>query len=139
MANQVFATGSCLCGNVKCSITEKPVRMAQCHCQDCRKSTGTGHCSNAFFPTESVEIVGETFSYDSITDTGNVNSRHFCPNCGSRLFSIKNISPEITGIAMGFLDNNDWFKADFIVYSSQQSDWDIMDETIQSFEKMPPD
>ena len=62
MIEKNFATGQCLCGNVKLTIASAPLRMAQCHCDDCRKSTGTGHVSNAFFMEDEVDIEGETSS-----------------------------------------------------------------------------
>ena len=50
MSEQYFATGQCLCGNVKYTISSAPIRMGQCHCDHCRRLSGTGHSSNAFFP-----------------------------------------------------------------------------------------
>lgn len=38
--------GSCLCGAVSYEITGEPVRFSHCHCERCRKATGTGHASN---------------------------------------------------------------------------------------------
>ena len=138
MSEKNFATGKCLCGNVNYSISAKPVRMGQCHCKDCQKSSGTGHMSLAFFPKDSVTITGETSSYTSVADNGAEVTRHFCPECGSRIFGTNNVLTTIMSITAGSLDDNSWFKAGAIVYNKRKPEWDFMDESILTFEEMPP-
>jgi len=43
MPNEPFAKGHCLCGAVSYTINANPLRMAQCHCKDCQRASGTGH------------------------------------------------------------------------------------------------
>ena len=138
MSEKYFATGQCLCGDVKFTIASAPLRMGQCHCDDCRKSTGTGHASNAFFNRKNVNIEGELSSYASTTDTGSVVTRFFCPNCGSRLFAENNAAANIIGVSAGVLDDSSWFKANAIVYNKRKPQWDFMDTSIATFEEMPP-
>ena len=136
--NKPFASGACLCGAVKYSITSQPLRMGQCHCDDCRKSTGTGHSSNAFFNRDDIKIEGETCSFDSTTDTGSKITRYFCPKCGSRLFGTSNIVVDIISVSAGTLDDSSWFKPNAIVYNKRKPKWDFMDKSIPTFEEMPP-
>lgn len=138
MSEKYFATGQCLCGDVKYTIASAPIRMGQCHCDDCRRSSGTGHASNAFFKKEDVNIEGETSSYDSTTDTGSTITRHFCPKCGSRLYGFNSVAKNMIGIAVGTINESQWFKADFIVYNKSKPKWDCMDANIPVFEEMPP-
>ena len=138
MSEKNFAAGQCLCGDVKFTISSEPLRMAQCHCDDCRKSTGTGHVSNAFFMEDEVDIEGETSSYDSVTDSGSTITRFFCPTCGSRLFGINSTSQNIIGVSVGALDDSSWFKPEVIVYNKRKPDWDFMDESVPVVDGMPP-
>ncbi len=138
MTDNTFASGSCLCGNVKYSTTVEPSFMGQCHCDDCRKSTGTGHISNAFFVKDSVTITGELSEYKKETDSGTMLTRSFCTNCGSSLFSENSNNNGFIGITVGTFDNNDWFKPQFIVYNKSKPKWDCMDENIPTFDAMPP-
>jgi hypothetical protein len=78
MPNEPFAKGRCLCGAVSYTINDKPIRMAQCHCKDCQRASGTGHMSLAFFKKDDVAILGKTASYPSTAESGNINTRHFC-------------------------------------------------------------
>lgn len=138
MSEQYFATGQCLCGNVKYTISSAPVRMGQCHCDHCRRLTGTGHSSNAFFVKDTVYIEGETSRYDSTADTGTIITRYFCPNCGSRLFGTSSANTSIISVTAGTLDDSSWFKPNAIVYNKRKPAWDFMDESVPVFEDMLP-
>jgi len=138
MSEKPFATGGCLCGNVTYSLLNEPARMAQCHCDHCRRSTGTGHMSLAFFNKDDVSIEGPTNSYTTTADNGAKLTRHFCPECGSRLFGTNTSAPAIISIAVGCVDDSSWFKPQAIVYNKKRPDWDYMDQSINTFEEMPP-
>lgn len=138
MSNEPFATGHCLCGAVTYTINGAPMRMAQCHCKDCQRASGTGHMSLAFFKANDVEIAGETASYAATADSGNVNTRHFCPKCGSRVFGENTGRPGVVGIAVGCVDENDWFTPEAVVYAASRPGWDVTSEEIPNFETMPP-
>lgn len=124
--------GSCQCGAVTFDIEGEPLRMAQCHCADCRKASGTGHMSQAFFNKSQVTIHGKTQTFENKADSGNDRIRHFCPVCGGRLFSENNRAPDTIGIAVGVLDDSSWFKPGSIVFSSQKPAWDFMDPDVPS-------
>ena len=138
MSEQYFATGQCLCGNVKYTISSAPIRMGQCHCDHCRRLSGTGHSSNAFFSKDTVHIEGQTSRYDSTADTGTIITRYFCPNCGSRLFGTSSANTSIISVTAGTLDDSSWFKPNAIVYNKRKPAWDFMDESVPVFEDMLP-
>ena len=138
MSEQHFATGQCLCGSVKYTISSAPVRMGQCHCDHCRRLTGTGHSSNAFFVKDAVHIEGDTSHYAVTADTGAIITRYFCPKCGSRLFGTSNVVTNIISVSAGTLDDSSWFKANAIVYNKRRPVWDCMDKDIPTFEEMFP-
>jgi len=138
MTEKLFAKGQCLCGSVQYTVANAPVKMAQCHCSDCQKSTGTGHASNSFFKKTDITIKGELSSYVSDTDSGDKLTRYFCPNCGSRLCGESSAVEGIMSIAAGSFDDNSWYKPMAIVYSKRKPAWDFMDESLPTFEEMPP-
>ncbi|MCB1754487.1 MAG: GFA family protein [Gammaproteobacteria bacterium] len=138
MSDQPFATGHCLCGTVHYTINTPPVRMAQCHCEHCRRASGTGHMSLAFFSSDDMTINGETTHFTTTADSGNVKTFAFCPTCGSRLFGTNSGRPGLTSVAVGTIDDSSWFKPEAIVYANSRPVWDQMDDSIPAFDTMPP-
>lgn len=129
-------TGHCHCGEVKFTVIGEPVRMSHCHCNACRRTTGTGHNLQAFFKKDEISITGQTNSHDMAADSGNTRTRHFCPTCGSRLFSENSKTPDLMGISIGAFDNSDWFKPVIAVYSSERPVWDYVDPSLEQRELM---
>lgn len=86
MSTKVMGEGRCLSGAVTVAVEGVPVRMAQCHCIDCRRASGTGHASNAIFDNKDVRIEGTTQSFTVKADSGTDYTRHFCPTCGARIY-----------------------------------------------------
>ncbi len=138
MAQDVNATGQCLCGAVHFKVAGPPIWMAQCHCRDCQRASGTGHMSNAIFKLADVEIVGETASYASEADSGATLMRHFCLTCGSRLFSVNSARPWLIIMAVGAFDDTRWFKPQIVLYTKSREAWDHTTDQVPNFEGMPP-
>jgi hypothetical protein len=138
MSREPFVTGRCLCGAVSYQIASAPVRMAQCHCRDCQRASGTGHMSQASFKAADVDVQGKTTSFTVIAESGNTVTRHFCPTCGSRLWSENTGRPGVLGIAVGCAENSDWFAPQAVVYTKSRAGWDVTSMEIPNFEAMPP-
>jgi hypothetical protein len=138
MAREVNATGGCLCGAVRFTVKGTPIRMAQCHCTDCQRASGTGHMSNAIFRGEDVTVTGATASYASRSDSGNVLTRHFCPTCGSRLFLTSAARPGMLVMAAGAFDDTSWFEPEVVLFTRSRPHWDITTDAVPNFEAMPP-
>jgi hypothetical protein len=138
MSGTPFANGQCVCGAVRVTISAQPVGMGQCHCKDCQRASGTGHMSLARFKREDVLITGQTNSYPSVADSGNINTRHFCPRCGGRVFGENSSYPGMINIAVGCLDDNTWFSPGRIVYAKDRPSWDVTSKDIPNYDRMPP-
>ncbi len=137
MSSEVHAAGQCLCGAVRIVVDGAPVRMAQCHCKDCQRSSGTGHASNAVFNAADVKITGETKSYTVRADSGNAYTRHFCPVCGGRMFATHTGRPGMIIVPVGTLDDTSWFTPQAVLYTRSRPVWDITTDSVPNFEAMP--
>jgi len=129
--------GGCLCGAVFYETKADPVITAHCHCTDCQKSSGTGHCTHVGLPEEAVNFSGEIKSYDSPADSGNTVSRGFCPTCGSAVFSRNSSMPGMAFIRASSLDDPNTVTPQMIVYASRAPKWDVMDPSLLSFAELP--
>lgn len=100
----IMTTGSCLCGQVKFSLSGSPKVKALCHCTDCQKWCGAVASSNMIFGKDQLNITqGEDTlkSFGLTADSGKTNSREFCGNCGTSLFSRLDSSPDVVVVKTG--------------------------------------
>ena len=99
-------TVGCLCGAVRYKVIGEPVRVANCHCNNCRKVTGASFATNALVKEEDlVTESGVTNSYQHKLDSGNMITKKFCPECGSQIFSNGTGSPGVVGIKFESIDD----------------------------------
>ncbi|KAF5327485.1 hypothetical protein D9619_005132 [Psilocybe cf. subviscida] len=112
-------TGSCLCGSVRYEITGDPFSFRVCHCQNCRKATGSAFMTNGFFQGKQVHITQGKDTLRSYADpetaTGVPLHRYFCSKCGSNVLlrSEASLPENITGprsdvaiVALGTVDKD---------------------------------
>ena len=131
-------SGGCLCGAVRYQCAVAPVGAGHCHCNDCRKSSGTGHCSHLVVPAAALEVTGKVTFFESPTDAGNTVGRAFCPTCGSPVYSKNSSLPDLLFPRASSLDNLEVFQPQMVVYAKRAASWDRLDQTLPHFEEMPP-
>jgi hypothetical protein len=129
--------GGCSCGAVRYECTAEPVFTGNCHCRDCQRASGGGFMSVLGVPRDALKVAGEAKYFEVKDDSGNLISRGFCPNCGSRLFSKLEAAPTMIGIAAGSLDDPGWYGPAIDIYTSRAQPWSRMDPALPKFPKMP--
>ena len=130
-----FSCG-CLCGAVRYESQAEPMVVGHCHCVDCRKSSGTGHCTHMVIPKGAFTVTGEIRFYDHPADSGNIVSRGFCPTCGCAIYSKNSGMPEIVFPRAPSLDDPEIAKPQMVVYASRAPSWDAVDSSLPSFPEM---
>ncbi len=132
-------TGGCVCGAVRYECAAAPLAVAHCFCTDCQKTSGAQASTNALVPKPAFRVVqGQTTTYDTTGDSGNTVTRHFCPTCGSNLWSIPNGVPDLLVIKVGTMDAAAEMKPGMSIYTSSAQPWAVIPADIPRFEKMPP-
>ena len=132
--------GSCLCQSVSYVIeAAEPMIAGECFCVDCRKASGTSHCTHAAFPEEALRLSGELKFFDKPADSGNVVSRGFCPACGSAILSRNSSLPGMVFIRASSMEDPDQITPQMTVYASRAPKWARLNETAPVFAEMPPD
>lgn len=116
-------SGGCLCGAVRYTAAAEPQMVGDCYCVDCRRSSGTSHCTHTVFAADAVEISGEVSLYDRPADSGNMVSRAFCPRCGSALYSTNAAMPGMIFIRASSLDDPGAITPQMTVYASRAPAW----------------
>ena len=82
-------TGGCLCGEIRFEASAEPALQLLCHCTDCQTISGAAAYAAYVVPLDSLKVLqGEPAHYEVSADSGRSNSRHFCPNCGARVWAV---------------------------------------------------
>jgi len=115
--------GGCLCGEIKYEIDAQLNRFYFCHCEQCRKLTGSAFASNIQAqPTEITWIRG----MDNVTrfDYPGKGSytRVFCTKCGSSLPFI-NERGNTLYIPAGSLDSDPGILPDTNIFWDDRASW----------------
>jgi len=131
-------SGGCLCGAVRYESTAAPVVCGHCQCDDCRRSSGSGHCSHAGVPKAAVRITGNVSTYDKAADSGNMVTRAFCGTCGAATHSLNSAMPDLIFLRASSLDDLEVFQPQLIVYAARAASWDHMDPALPAFAEVPP-
>lgn len=129
--------GGCLCGAVTYEAKGEPAITGHCHCVDCRKTSGTGHCTHIAMRTDGVRLSGAMSSYRRPADSGNIVERFFCPICGSPIYSTNVAMPGLVFLRASSLDDPDQITPQMVVYASRAPKWDVMDAGLPSFAGVP--
>ena len=94
-------TAQCCCGSTTIELEDKIKLNALCHCDNCRKRTGSAFGHSLYFPRNAVRrIKGETRTYNLSGDSGS-QERYFCPACGTTLDWHWARFPDWVGVAGG--------------------------------------
>ncbi len=129
-------SGGCLCGAVTYECAEEH-GGGHCHCIDCRKSSGTGHCSHMIVGEQAFTLKGQVKFFDKPADSGNMVNRGFCPDCGSPIYSTNSSMPGMVFVRASSLDDPEHFKPQMVVYTDRAASWDVMDAELPGFATMP--
>jgi hypothetical protein len=131
-------TGSCLCRAIRYEVSVPIAELRACHCKDCQKSSGTGGSVNAMIPTSGFRIThGAPRRYSVTADSGRTLHRFFCGECGSPLFSRREIVPETTSLRIGTLDNPPPMKITANIWINSARPWAHIDAATQQFPGQP--
>jgi len=119
------ATGGCLCGAIRYTVTAPLANIAACHCSNCRRISGAGSSHNAIVPSTGFAITqGTPKRYqDTAAASGNVLYRHFCDNCGSSLYSQRAKNPEFVVLKVGTLDDASGMRIAMNIWTESAYPW----------------
>ncbi|WP_159277924.1 GFA family protein [Variovorax boronicumulans] len=99
--------GGCLCGKVRFSTTQPPLRTFACHCTFCQRMTGTSFYAESLFPMDAVQFNdGELRQYAHRSDGSHKQVFvHFCPSCGTTMGLTFERWPDVRAISRGCYDD----------------------------------
>lgn len=128
--------GSCLCGEVTFEIEGDFEKFYLCHCERCRKDTGSAHAANLFTSAAKLRWLSgqekaKTFNFRS---EGHIKC--FCSNCGSALPNIQT-DGKLLVVPAGSIDSDIDMKPQGHIYYANKASWDTELEKVPKFEELP--
>ncbi|RDH81402.1 MAG: aldehyde-activating protein [endosymbiont of Galathealinum brachiosum] len=136
--SDITVSGSCLCGLVKYTVTGETKRFYHCHCQRCRKATGTGHASNLLItPHTSISwLQGEDKLSRYKVPEAERFYNCFCQNCGSPM---PRVVPELDAVLIpaGSLNTKPPVNPQGHIFWDSRADWSCKDQ-LPVYAEYPP-
>ncbi|PCJ93145.1 MAG: aldehyde-activating protein [Hyphomicrobiales bacterium] len=129
--------GKCLCGAVTYEAVGQPVIVAQCHCEECRKLSGTGHTIGAMFPSSAVSLSGALSTYKYVSGKGSEVSKAFCAQCGSPIYGKNSGMPDHLTLTLGSMDDAAGLNVEVVIFERDKQHWDQLGADVMSFVTQP--
>lgn len=101
--------GGCHCGAVRYAITARPLAVNACHCSDCKRLAGGPFGLYLHVAKDGLEIRSGQFDLFRRTGgSGNQISILRCRACGSRMWHLPDVAPDLVILCVGTLDDASW-------------------------------
>jgi len=101
-----IVTGRCLCGGIVFEYSGVVGPANYCHCEDCRRCTGSAfNIGVRLLRSEFRLTSGTPRKFTKHGESGRELTRHFCPDCGSPLFTSAPKHADFLYVKAGVLDD----------------------------------
>jgi hypothetical protein len=128
--------GSCLCSAVAFEIEGDFEHFYLCHCQYCRKDTGSAHAANLFSGTAVLRWIAGQDKVSQFDLPSTRHSRSFCSVCGSALPTLQMDGALLVAPA-GSLNSNLAIRPEAHIFTSSRATWDQALESVPSMPGLP--
>jgi hypothetical protein len=126
--------GSCLCGGVKYQAEGPLSLVARCHCDQCRKQSGSEFASNGSVPAASFRVLqGESLLKQFEWSPG--EARVFCGHCGSPIFKRSASAPNMVRLRLGCLDVEIDAKPTLHAFVAEKPAWSEITDALPQYER----
>ena len=115
-------TGGCHCRKIRYEITEPPQQVYTCHCTDCQRITSGAFSIGIVVAENAFRLSGiEPRPIQRTADSGRVNTRLVCPECGSWVCGMPRDG--LVRVRAGTLDDTSWLRPTRHIYTRSKQPW----------------
>ena len=136
MTQQVYYQGRCLCGAVRYVILERIAHIFRCHCQNCRKATGSAYALVAVIAKQAFRL-SDGADQLRVYRSSPQAQRYFCGQCGSPIYAIKDSSPEVYRIRIGLIDEDIEEVCNTHIFVADKANWEQINDHHAQFLQFP--
>ncbi len=127
--------GSCLCGAVRFEVQGDFDSFYLCHCEYCKKDTGSGHAANLFSQSATLTWLAGAEAVTSFTLTGTRHHKSFCSVCGSAMPCA--LSAGLLVVPAGCLDSEITLSPTARIFTAGKAPWDVELGGLPEFDGLP--
>lgn len=129
--------GSCQCGQLTYKLNAAPKMVIACHCTECQKLSTSPFSVTAMVASNTIEFQGKVKEWRRSSDSGNVNSGVFCPDCGNRIYQFNPADPDTIKLKLKPVNlvDDSIFEPKVHVWVSEKLSWYQLPEGAKSFDK----
>jgi len=129
-------SGSCLCGEIRFEIEGEFEHFYLCHCEYCRKDTGSAHAANLFSSTARLRWLSGANKVRQFNLAETRHSKCFCLTCGSAL-PIRQMNGELLVVPAGSLNSEVRMRPNAHIFTSSRAGWDDALEKVATVDGFP--
>ena len=126
----MIRTAKCCCGQLSIEVEGEPKIHLVCHCNDCKKRTGSAFGESVYFADSQVKNKHGGAAIYKINDDTTQQERYFCKSCGTtlywKIFKFPGMSGgvvDMTGIAGGCFSENPLFAPTITANNERKCAW----------------
>jgi hypothetical protein len=124
--------GSCLCGGVRFEADPPFLQANHCHCDRCRKHSGTAVCTQTRVLRGQFRLLkGEELI--KVYGKGEGAVKAFCVDCGSSLFGGDWPDGRQVSIRMGAFDDDPGIRPQFHTFVECRAPWDTITDDLPQY------
>lgn len=125
-------SGGCYCGGVRYRVADQFIYAANCHCSDCRRTTGSAFKPFAGIARNQLEIVSGN---QNLMQFGNddANNTH-CKLCGSLLYSVVR-DGAFVHVAMGTLIDDPSIRPTHHIFVVSKAPWFTIADDLPQYQE----
>lgn len=128
--------GSCLCGQVHFEVEGHFEHFYLCHCEYCRKDTGSAHAANLITSAAALKWLAGADSVRLFNLPSTRHNKCFCSICGSAL-PYELMNGALLVVPAGSLDSEVPIRPDAHLFISSKAKWDENLEKVAKLERLP--
>jgi hypothetical protein len=124
---------ACHCGQLRLEVGGDPFAVSICHCLACQRRTGSAFGMQAGFEARQVRVVGRFHDYTRVSEEEDRKEHvfHFCPDCGSQVFSTEPAEPGLVVVSVGSFADPSFPPPTESGYDARRHPWVALPESIQ--------
>lgn len=126
--------GHCLCRAIKYRVLAEPTWCGHCHCDDCRRNTGSCMATIIVFDRKAFAVTsGSLKEYSSSPGV----TRSFCENCGTPITYESEYRIGEIHVNIGTLEHPENYPPKFHVNYKEKLSWLTVDDETIRYQALP--